>query len=108
MNLTYEQNKRYSRQLVMKEIGESGQKKLLSSSVLVIGAGAIPEKYFVGRYGGDEFIALLNDVTQQDVEDIILPAMALRSFSDSCIFCWMASATSAFLWRKLSTSSRCV
>ena len=33
---------------------------------------SIPEKYFVGRYGGDEFIALLNDVTQQDVEDIIL------------------------------------
>ena len=31
-----------------------------------------PEKYFVGRYGGDEFIALLNDVTQQEVEDIIL------------------------------------
>ena len=26
---------------------------------------SIPEKYFVGRYGGDEFIALLNDVTQQ-------------------------------------------
>lgn len=41
MNLTYEQNKRYSRQLVMKEIGESGQKKLLSSSVLVIGAGGL-------------------------------------------------------------------
>jgi len=28
----------------------------------------------------------------------------LRSFSDSCIFCWMASATSAFLWREVSTS----
>jgi len=41
MNLTEEQNKRYSRQLVMKEIGESGQKKLLSSSVLVIGAGGL-------------------------------------------------------------------
>ena len=32
---------------------------------------SIPEKYFVGRYGGDEFIALLNDVSQQEVEDII-------------------------------------
>ena len=41
MNLTEEQSKRYSRQLVMKEIGESGQKKLLSSSVLVIGAGGL-------------------------------------------------------------------
>ena len=43
MNLTEEQSKRYSRQLVMKEIGESGQKKLLSSSVLVIGAGGIAD-----------------------------------------------------------------
>ena len=33
---------------------------------------SIPEKYFVGRYGGDEFIVLLNDVSQQEVEDIIL------------------------------------
>ena len=30
------------------------------------------EKCLVGRLGGDEFIALLNDVTQQEVEDIIL------------------------------------
>ena len=41
MNLTDEQSKRYSRQLVIKEIGESGQLRLLSSSVLVIGAGGL-------------------------------------------------------------------
>lgn len=41
MRLTEEQNKRYSRQLVMKEIGVSGQEKLLSSKVLVIGAGGL-------------------------------------------------------------------
>ena len=33
---------------------------------------SMPAEQFVGRAGGDEFIALLNDVTQQDVEDIIL------------------------------------
>ena len=49
MNLTYEQNKRYSRQLVMKEIGESGQKKLLSSSVLVIGAGGLGSPQCQGK-----------------------------------------------------------
>lgn len=41
MRLTDEQSKRYSRQLVMKDIGESGQQKLLSSKVLVIGAGGL-------------------------------------------------------------------
>ena len=32
---------------------------------------SIPEKYFVGRYGGDEFIALLNDVSEDEVKSII-------------------------------------
>ena len=32
---------RYSRQLIMPEISESGQKKLLSSKVLIIGAGGL-------------------------------------------------------------------
>ena len=32
---------------------------------------SIPSKYFVGRYGGDEFIALLTDVTKDEVEEII-------------------------------------
>ncbi len=41
MSLNKEQEMRYSRHFVLKEIGLSGQKKLLSSSVLVIGAGAI-------------------------------------------------------------------
>lgn len=36
-----EQLERYSRQFVLKEIGVSGQKKLLGAKVLVIGAGAL-------------------------------------------------------------------
>ena len=32
---------------------------------------SIPEKHFVGRYGGDEFIALLTDVTEDEVKEII-------------------------------------
>lgn len=41
MKITEEQKKRYSRQLVMREIGESGQIMLLNSRVLVIGAGGL-------------------------------------------------------------------
>lgn len=39
--LTSEQIERYSRHFVLKEIGVGGQKRLLSSKVLVIGAGAL-------------------------------------------------------------------
>src|SRR5947208_17165905 len=37
-NLSYE---RYQRQMLLKEIGEAGQQKLLRSKVLVIGAGGL-------------------------------------------------------------------
>jgi molybdopterin/thiamine biosynthesis adenylyltransferase len=41
MGLTNEQLERYSRHLILKEIGVSGQKKLLASKVLLIGAGGL-------------------------------------------------------------------
>ena len=41
MKLSEVQAQRYSRHFVLKEVGVSGQKKLLSSKVLVIGAGAL-------------------------------------------------------------------
>jgi molybdopterin/thiamine biosynthesis adenylyltransferase len=39
--LTSEQRERYSRQILLAEIGEAGQQKLLSSKVLIIGAGGL-------------------------------------------------------------------
>lgn len=41
MDFTEKQYERYSRQLILKEIGPSGQKKLMSSKVLIIGAGGL-------------------------------------------------------------------
>jgi len=41
MKLTNEQIERYSRQIILKEIGGKGQEKLLNSKVLVIGAGGL-------------------------------------------------------------------
>ncbi|MBI3590089.1 MAG: HesA/MoeB/ThiF family protein [Candidatus Melainabacteria bacterium] len=41
MKLTDEQLEHYSRQIILPEIGASGQKKLLSSKVLVLGAGGL-------------------------------------------------------------------
>ena len=37
--MTEEQQARYARHLVLKDIGEAGQDKFLNSSVLIIGTG---------------------------------------------------------------------
>lgn len=41
MGLTNEQLERYSRHIILKEIGVKGQKKLLNAKVLIIGAGGL-------------------------------------------------------------------
>jgi molybdopterin/thiamine biosynthesis adenylyltransferase len=41
MALTEEQRKRYDRQIMLGQIGEAGQQKLLSSKVLLVGAGGL-------------------------------------------------------------------
>ena len=41
MNFTKKQIERYSRQIILKKIGAIGQKKLLRSSVLIVGAGGL-------------------------------------------------------------------
>ena len=53
MNLTEKQIIRYSRQIVLKEIGGTGQKKLLNSKVSLIGLGALgsPVSYYLVAAG---------------------------------------------------------
>ena len=41
MAFTNEQLERYSRHIILKEIGVKGQKKLLKGKVLIIGAGGL-------------------------------------------------------------------
>src|SRR5437870_11649783 len=41
MDLTEEQFQRYARHLILDEVGEEGQEKLLASRVLVVGAGGL-------------------------------------------------------------------
>ena len=41
MALTDEQLERYSRHIILKEVGAKGQKKLLNAKVLIIGAGGL-------------------------------------------------------------------
>ncbi|MFA5283558.1 MAG: HesA/MoeB/ThiF family protein [Bacilli bacterium] len=53
MDLNDDQLKRYSRQISLDEIGVDGQKKLLSSKVLVIGAGGLgsPACFYLAAMG---------------------------------------------------------
>ncbi len=41
MTLTEDQIKRYSRHILLKDVGGKGQEKLLNAKVLVIGAGGL-------------------------------------------------------------------
>ena len=41
MEFTKKQIERFSRQIILKKIGIAGQKKLLKSSVLIVGAGGL-------------------------------------------------------------------
>ncbi len=53
MSLTKQQIERYSRQIILKEVGGTGQEKLLSSKVLIIGAGGLgsPAALYLGAAG---------------------------------------------------------
>ena len=44
MSLTEEQIERYSRHIILEQVGGAGQEKLLSSKVLIIGAGGLGDK----------------------------------------------------------------
>jgi len=52
-DFTEEQIKRYARHIILKEVGGKGQKKLLNSSVLLIGAGGLgsPAGYYLAAAG---------------------------------------------------------
>ncbi|MBO8167642.1 MAG: thiazole biosynthesis adenylyltransferase ThiF [Thermoanaerobacteraceae bacterium] len=53
MQLSDRQIRRYSRQIILPEIGGKGQKKLLASKVLVVGAGGLgsPVTYYLAAAG---------------------------------------------------------
>ena len=52
-NLSKKQLKRYSRQIILKNIGPLGQKKIIQSKVLIIGMGGLgcPVAEFLTRAG---------------------------------------------------------
>ena len=55
MALTDEQIERYSRHIILKEVGAKGQRKLLNSKVLIVGAGGLgaPAAMYLAAAGVD-------------------------------------------------------
>lgn len=64
MAFTNEQIERYSRHLILKEVGVKGQKKLLISKVLIIGAGGLgaPAAMYLAAAGVGTIGIVDNDV----------------------------------------------
>lgn len=75
MALTDEQIERYSRHIILKEVGARGQKKLLESSVLIIGAGGLgaPAAMYLAAAGvGTIGIADADDVDLSNLQRQII------------------------------------
>ena len=75
MALTDEQIERYSRHIILKEVGAKGQKKLLNAKVLIIGAGGLgaPAAMYLAAAGvGTIGIADADDVDLSNLQRQII------------------------------------
>ena len=62
MILTDQEVERYARQVVMPEIGEAGQKRLLDAKVLILGAGGLGAPVIAGLAGaGVGYLTVIDD-----------------------------------------------
>ena len=79
MALTNEQIERYSRHIILKEVGAKGQKTLLNSSVLIIGAGGLgaPVAMYLAAAGvGTIGIADADDVDLSNLQRQVIHTTA--------------------------------
>jgi sulfur-carrier protein adenylyltransferase/sulfurtransferase len=66
-SLTKEQQSRYSRHILVPEVGEAGQLKLLASKILLIGAGGLgaPAAFYLAAAGVGTLGIIDNDVVEE-------------------------------------------
>lgn len=80
MALTDEQIERYSRHIILKEIGVKGQKKLLEAKVLIIGAGGLGAP--VAMYLAAAGVGTIGIVDADDVDLSNLQRQIIHSTAD--------------------------
>lgn len=80
MGLTEEQSKRYARHIMLDEIGEAGQAKLLESKVLIIGVGGLGSP--AGLYLGAAGVGTIGLVDADAVEETNLQRQIIHHTSD--------------------------
>ena len=80
MDFSEEQIKRYSRHIILPEVGGRGQKKLLKSKVFLVGAGGLgcPAAYYLAAAG----VGKLGIVDNDDVDHSNLQRQILHSSKD--------------------------
>ncbi|HHT9120070.1 MAG TPA: molybdopterin-synthase adenylyltransferase MoeB [Candidatus Hypogeohydataceae bacterium YC41] len=80
MDFTEEQIKRYSRHIILPEVGGRGQKKLLKSSVFLVGAGGLgcPAAFYLAAAG----VGKLGIADNDDVDHSNLQRQILHSSKD--------------------------
>lgn len=80
MEFSEEQIKRYSRHIILNEIGGKGQKKLLESKVFLVGAGGLgsPAGFYLAAAG----VGKLGIIDNDDVDHSNLQRQILHSFKD--------------------------
>lgn len=99
MSFTNEQIERYSRHIILKEIGVKGQKKLLSSKVLIIGAGGLgaPAAMYLAAAG----------VGTIGIAETRLPQRAsTKQFFKTFDFCYISNDTSGGAYCHLLSGDR--
>ena len=80
MKFTKKQIDRYSRQMILKKIGVIGQKKLLKSNVLIVGAGGLgsPVAIYLAALG----IGKIGIVDKDNIEASNLPRQIIFETKD--------------------------
>ena len=86
MAFSNEQLERYSRHIILKEVGAKGQKKLLNAKVLIIGAGGLgaPAAMYLAAAGvGTIGIADADEVDLSNLQrQIIHSTQSIKSISE--------------------------
>ena len=92
MILTDQEVERYARQVVMPEIGEVGQKKLLDAKVLILGAGGLGTPVIAGLAGAgvghltviDDDIVELTNLNRQIIHS--MDRLAMNKAKSAALF----------------------